>query len=161
MAHSTSSTTIKVISNAGEVKKEIMDALRKGMTIIGIQAESYAKQACPVDTGLLRNSITYAIGGEVTHIGSYADDKGGNPGKYEGSAPADEEGVITLYVGTNVSYAPCVELGHAQQPGRYVPAIGKRLKASFVQGKPFLRQAMEGHAQEYHTILSNELNKIK
>lgn len=38
-----------------------------------------------------------------------------------------------------VRYASYVEYGHRQTPGRYVPAIGKRLKASWVEGQFFLR----------------------
>lgn len=34
-----------------------------------------------------------------------------------------------------VSYASYVEYGHRQQPGRYVPAIGKKLKRGWVEGK--------------------------
>lgn len=34
-----------------------------------------------------------------------------------------------------VEYASYVEFGHRQEPGRYVPAIGKRLKASWVEGQ--------------------------
>ena len=38
-----------------------------------------------------------------------------------------------------VKYASYVEYGHRQTPGRYVPAIGKRLKASWVNGQFFLQ----------------------
>lgn len=34
----------------------------------------------------------------------------------------------------NIEYAPYVENGHRQEVGRYVPAIGKRLVRSFVEG---------------------------
>ena len=34
-----------------------------------------------------------------------------------------------------VMYAEYVEYGHRQEPGRYVPAIGKRLKADWVNGQ--------------------------
>lgn len=37
-----------------------------------------------------------------------------------------------------VEYASFVEEGHRQTPGRYVPAIGKRLKRSFVPGRYML-----------------------
>ena len=46
-------------------------------------------------------------------------------------------------VGYTAEHAPHVEYGHRQQPGRYVPAIGKRLKASFVPGQHFFRSAVE------------------
>lgn len=35
----------------------------------------------------------------------------------------------------NTEYASYVEYGHRQTPGRYVPAIGKRLKESWVEGQ--------------------------
>ena len=65
----------------------------------------------------------------------------------------------TESIGTDVEYAPYVELGHHQTPGRYVPAIKKRLKASWVNPKPFLRPAIENHRNEYKRILEVELNK--
>lgn len=34
----------------------------------------------------------------------------------------------------NTKYASYVEFGHRQQPGRFVPALGKRLKSAFVEG---------------------------
>lgn len=50
------------------------------------------------------------------------------------------QGVVTVY--NNTEYAAHVEYGHRQTPGRYVPAIGKRLKKSFVPGKKMLHTAM-------------------
>ena len=47
-----------------------------------------------------------------------------------------------------VEYASYVEYGHRQQPGRYVPAIGKRLKKRWVEGKFML------------TISEQEIQKI-
>lgn len=46
-------------------------------------------------------------------------------------------------VGYIEDYAPHVEYGHRQQPGRYVPQIGKRLKANYVQGQHFLQRSVE------------------
>lgn len=111
-------------SYAAQVTDAIEQKRRMALEIIGGKAESYAKQLCPVDTGNLRNSITHQRVNETTEA-----------------------------IGTNVEYAPYVELGHHQEPGRYVPAIGKRLKASFVPGKPFLRPAAEDHGPEYMQII--------
>lgn len=61
------------------------NAVERAMEAIGMQAEGYAKIACPVDTGNLRNSIGH----------QYAD--------------GDE------YIGTNVEYAPYVEFGTSRQ----------------------------------------------
>lgn len=41
--------------------------------------------------------------------------------------------------GQITEYASYVEYGHRQRPGRYVPALGKQLKVSFVPGKYMLR----------------------
>lgn len=50
------------------------------------------------------------------------------------------QGAVTVY--NNTEYAAHVEYGHRQTPGRFVPAIGKRLKKSFVPGKKMLHKAM-------------------
>ena len=44
-------------------------------------------------------------------------------------------------------YASYVEFGHRQTPGRYVPAIGKKLVASWVEGKHML-EISEGNLQK-------------
>lgn len=119
-------------SNVQAAKDAVSAAMARALEICGGKAESYAKELCPVRTGNLRNSITHQQMDEKTEI-----------------------------VGTNVKYAPFIELGHAQEPGRYVPAIGKRLKASFVDPKPFLRPAAENHAAEYRQVIERELAKVK
>ena len=40
-----------------------------------------------------------------------------------------------IEVSNSAEYASYVEFGHRQTPGRFVPAIGKRLKKSWVKGK--------------------------
>lgn len=52
-------------------------------------------------------------------------------------------GGYSITITNPVQYASYVELGHRQTPGRYVPAIGKRLKASWVNGQFFLRTSEE------------------
>ena len=116
------------VSHKAEVLEALNSASRRAMTKCGSVAAGHAKDVCPVDTGNLRRSIDSVV-------------------------PDDRTAVI----GSNVKYAPFVELGHHQQPGRYVPAIGKRLKASYVAGKPFLRPAVENHGEEYKTIIQTEL----
>ncbi|ERL09788.1 HK97 gp10 family phage protein [Olsenella profusa] len=66
------------------------------------------------------------------------------------STPRDSGGLVNSlrqevtdtegYVGYNAEYAPHVEYGHRQQVGRYVPKLGKRLKAPYVEGRHFLSQ---------------------
>lgn len=44
-----------------------------------------------------------------------------------------DEYLVTVV--NNTEYASYVEYGHRQTPGRYVPALGKSLKASWVKGR--------------------------
>lgn len=121
---------IEFKSNLGNVLNATEKQLAMAAEIIGGKAESYAKVACPAVTGNLRNSITHTT----------------------------EDNGHTVVIGTSVEYAPYVELGHHQQPGRYVPAIGKRLVASYVPGKPFLRPAIEENIDEYRAIIKRILS---
>lgn len=75
-----------------------------------------------------------------------------------GGISHEPRGEDTVAIGTNVKYAPYVELGHHQQPGRYVPAIKKRLVRSYVPAKPFLRPAIEGHIDMYRRVIEKEMN---
>lgn len=51
-----------------------------------------------------------------------------------------KQGTVTIY--NNTEYAAHVEYGHRQEPGRYVSAIGKRLKKDFVPGKKMMHRAL-------------------
>lgn len=119
------------VDNTDKVGEELIDACRRALEICGGKAETYAKINCPVRTGNLRNSITHKV----------ADD-----GK-------------SVAIGSAAEYSMFVELGHIQEVGRYVPAIGKRLKNEFVKPRPFLRPAVENHLTEYKSIIENELKK--
>lgn len=89
------------------------EAIERALEMIGLKAEGYAKLLCPVDTGRLRNSITHTQGGKETEI-----------------------------IGTNVEYAPYVEMGT------------RKTKA-----QPFIRPAAENHVDEYRAIVENELKR--
>lgn len=61
-----------------------------------------------------------------------------------------------------VHYASYVEYGHRQTPGRFVPAIGKKLKASWVQGQFFLTISENTIKASSQKILERKLkNMIK
>lgn len=47
--------------------------------------------------------------------------------------------LLTMDLSNNMEYAEHVEYGHRQEPGRYVPAIGKRLVKDYVKGYYMLR----------------------
>jgi len=133
-------SSVVVTSNLYLVNKMSKEAMVNAAISVGMLTMGYARDLCPVDTGNLRNSITYAYNDEGAHsveliVGS-------------------EQKVIG---GTLVYYAPYVELGHHQQPGRFVPKIKKRLKRSWVDGKPFLRPAFENHRAEIEQLILDNI----
>lgn len=77
--------------NSEQVLNAIDRALAEALEEIGMSAERFAKAKCPVDTGRLRNSITFALDVE------------------------DE----AVYVGTNVEYAPYQEFGTHGKDGKH------------------------------------------
>lgn len=62
----------------------------------------------------------------------------------------------TVTLINNLEYASYVEYGHRQTPGRYVPALGKTLKASWVKGR-FMLTISE---QEVKTLAPSVLNDM-
>ena len=103
------SIDVTITNNSKEILNAEQEAVKKALTMIGIKAERFAKEDCPVDTGLLRNSITYAISGESPAQTYYQADRK-KPGKeqkecgeYKGTVPNDKN--LSVYIGTNVEYA--------------------------------------------------------
>ena len=68
-------------------------------------------------------------------------------------------GVYTIEVINPVTYASYVEYGHRQEPGRYVPAIGKRLVNSWVDGVFMLTISSEELEAEMPRILEAKIIK--
>lgn len=64
--------SVTIQDHSAEVSTEIKAALLRGLEKIGLVAEGYAKNLCPVDTGNLRNSITHVVdeGGDAVYIGT-------------------------------------------------------------------------------------------
>ena len=113
---------IEYRDNTEEVMKAMEAAIRRGNEAIGLAAERHAKkkitQAGAVDTGRLRNSITYALAGEETHVKSYKANKGGKDREtYTYDGTADGKKGSGVYIGTNVEYAPGIELGTHRSAG--------------------------------------------
>lgn len=146
-------TSIKItLDNSKAIKKAKDEAVERALTAAGMQCEGYAKMLCPVDTGLLRNSITNAVSGENVqkeyhgdNPSKYGKSKNIPSGKYNGSAPAAENGKIAVYIGTNVEYAPYVEEGHLRADGTHVAP------------KRFIKPALYNHADEYKKIIETFL----
>lgn len=83
--------------NTEYVLKAIDSALAEAMDDIGAAMQGHAQQLCPVDTGRLRNSITYRLGGEGYDFPGY------------GAEVSAHEYAVS--VGSDVEYAAYVELG--------------------------------------------------
>ena len=108
------------ISGLVEVREDNREAIANAIDLalvaaleeVGLVAEGYAKRACPVDTGRLRNSITHIV----------------------------DEGTRHVVIGTNVEYAPYVELGTRHQ-----------------KPQPYLKPAAKDHYSTYKGIFLKHL----
>lgn len=93
---------MKFISRKNDVINAKDEALQRALTMIGMQMEGYAKEEITrkkaVDTGRLRNSITYATA--TSH------DSGELPAVSADYSTHGTPEKDTVYVGTNVEYAP-------------------------------------------------------
>ena len=63
--------------------------------------------------------------------------------------------IITVI--NNAQYASYVEYGHRQTPGRYVPALGLRLKKSWVPGRYMLTISTQELQQQAHKLIEQKL----
>lgn len=116
--------TLTLTSNKDEVIKAAEEQILLGLSLIGEAAEGYAKDDCPVDTGRLRGSITYATSNS-TGSGD--------------SKPLATPEANACYIGTNVEYAEFVEF---------------RDSIKHTTGKAhFLRDAAANHSEEYKKIM--------
>ena len=121
--------------NSDEVLKAFEDAWSGGLERIGLQAEGYAKDLCPVDTGALRNSISHKV----------------------------DESERAVYVGSNNQYAAYVELGTGRYypggrptPWTYQDAKGVWHWTHGNPAQPYLAPAVKDHVQTYRNILEDE-----
>ena len=58
-----------------------------------------------------------------------------------------------------VEYASYVEYGHRQEPGRFVPALGKRLKSGWVEGKFMLTISADEIRADAPRVLEQKLQR--
>ena len=102
--------------------------------------ENRAKVKSPADTGVLRQSWVHE---GPTVNGNTID------GVLYNTAVADNGAPYPLYV----------NYGHRQEPGRFVPAIGKKLVKDFVPGKFFLEDATEETIAQIQAIWFQEVSE--
>lgn len=81
--------------------------------------------------------------------------------EYANSLPIQKSGnKYTVTVINPVHYASYVEFGHRQQPGRYIPALGKSLKERWVKGRYMLTISEEKIRQKSPAWIAKELEKL-
>lgn len=125
---------IHITSHKDEVERELDKKISQILEMWGLVGERYAKDKTPVDTGRLRGSVTYAT------INSHS----------SGQSPAEESDYAThgtpergeVVIGTNVEYAPYVELGTSRQ-----------------KPQPYIRPAVADHLDEYSAIAQRVLQE--
>ena len=126
--------------------KQVLSALEKGkrnaLTAIGATAETHTKDNIKadglVDTGRLRNSITFATG-DYSGIGTYSDNEGNRYGDAKArNTPKDDE----VAIGTNVEYAAYTELG-----------------TQHITAHHYLKRAVTDHQDEYKELAVEAIKK--
>lgn len=130
------SADVKITDNSGEFQTAMKEQIQKALERCGLQAENFAKDLCPVDTGNLRNSITHAVNENSCEVGSA------------------------------VNYAAYVELGtgqHASTGGgrsdawAFQDAQGEWHMTTGNVPQPFLKPAVAEHADLYRQIVQDTL----
>lgn len=140
-----------------KVEKDLREQLLKAteeqialaLEACGSEVERNASDYCPVDTGFLRNSITYALDGEAPQKTSYSaenPDKSGKikTGSYSGVAPKESNGKRSVIIGSNLPYARRIEFDSWSQKAK----------------DGFLRIAITRHLDEYKNLISNILKQL-
>lgn len=124
------------IDNSRLFREEFEAACKRALERCGMQAEGYAKDLTPVDTGNLRNSITHKV------------------------VPGEK----SVYIGTHNEYAIYVELGTGkytdggrQDPWVYQDDEGRWHHTHGQRAQPYLKPAVADHKQTYRNIIEDEL----
>lgn len=65
--------------------------------------------------------------------------------------------IYKVKIGSSLPYAQAVEEGHFQEVGRYVPAIGKKLKKSFVQGRRMIGNSVDIYQGELQQSIEDRI----
>lgn len=129
--------SVTVIDRSKELAEAKNEAVIRALEALGQTAERHAAEKCPVDIGTLRQSISHSVA----------------------------ESEQTVYIGTNVEYAPYVEAGTGiyadkggrKTPWRYQDRKGKWHTTKGQKPRHFLKDAATKHNEEYKQITENIL----
>lgn len=144
---------IEFTDNSRRALDELNEVVDRILEQWGITGERNAKLELEnnprrIDTGLLRNSVTYALSGNSPNITTYQSDgkdKHGNPvdiktGSYSGTAPIQGKGAKAVFIGSNVSYSVYVHEGAKNMPPNR-----------------FIKNGIANHKDDFKAIMENEL----
>lgn len=133
---------VRIESNLPKVKAELAERIPAILEGIGLQAEGNAineiTKLKAVDTGRLRNSITFA----TSERQGTPNTQGGAQALPEDYKPRQTPEDGAVYIGTNVEYAQYIELG-----------------TSRMNPRPFLKNAIANHTNEYKDIVLKGLKE--
>ena len=143
-------SSVEIDDHSDEYLRDVGKALEAALEGVGAHLEGEAKEELSnspkrIDTGLLRNSITYALDGEPAAMQTYHADnsnKNGstNIGSYSGTAPKESGDNRSVIVGTNVEYAIYVHEGTSRMaPNRF---LKNALDRNQDQIKKYIEDAM-------------------
>ena len=133
-------TNVNLTDNSAEILQASKEQIALALEAIGGEMERHAKEKCPVDTGRLRNSITFATSKMQSPANTdkptktKSDPQDAEPADYEMHGTPEEN---TVVVGTNVEYAPEQEY------------YGKKAH--------FLKNAATTHGEDYKKIVEAAL----
>lgn len=123
-----------LLDKVNRLSPEIDHAVLSAMADEGLSWRDDVRENTPVDTGDLRRS-------------------------WELTGP-DKKGLkFEMDLANPLEYAAHIEYGHRQEPGRFVPAIGKRLKADFVKGYYMLRDGTNRLEESLRPTVQKEVRK--
>lgn len=123
-----------LLDRVNSLSPRIDQAVSTAMADEGLSWRDDVRANTPVDTGDLQRSWTL-------------------------TGP-DKKGIkFEMDLNNPLEYAEYVELGHRQEPGRFVPAIGKRLVADYVPGSYMLRNGTRRLEETLKTAVQKEVRK--
>lgn len=127
------------IKKIAQKKIDIDNAIDETLEESAIEGVAEIQSRTSVKTGNLRRSAT---SGDI---------------KVEGKRHSIKIGYDT----NQAPYADAYENGHKQNPGQYVPAIGKKLKQSYVPGKHVVADSLTIVRAGLNAKLKQKLGDIK
>lgn len=128
--------TVKINDNVQKVLEELDAKIYTALARCGREAAERAAALAPIETGELKQSMTYQIKGD------------------------------TAYIGSNVEYAAYVELGTGKYypggrktPWTYQDGNGEWHMTNGQRAQPFLKPAIEDNLEQYRAIIKDEFSK--